>query len=425
MKISDTLQNKFFSDTIIYFVSQIINKALPFLLIPLITRYLSPEQYGLVISFTAFLTFSYVFVGLSANGAVNVSYFQKSHEEMKGYIYASLLILLTSVMISSLLIHYFSEILVTKTGLTEAWLHLAVFTALFQFITLINLALWQAEQKAKQFGIYQILQSLLMTILTIIFIISFKMGAEGVIVANVISIILFGLLSLIFLWYREYIAFSIDSENFKDLLHFGLPMVPHQLSGWVLLQYDKLFIVVMLGLTEAGIYAIGFQIGMMISILTLAFNKAWSPFLFKKLASKPSDFEKQKLVKYTYLYFIGILFLAFIISFLSPYFIQWYVGEKFNDSIEIVSIITFAFAFNGMYFMIVNYLFYMKKTKVLALITFFNAILYIIMSYLLLQKYGVIGVAYATLLSHILTFVTVWVVSNRIYPMPWFKWRTS
>lgn len=425
MNISSILKNKFFSNTLIYFISQIINKALPFLLIPLITRYLSPEQYGLVISFTAFLTFSYVFVGLSMNGAVNVSYFQNTHEQMKTYVFASLLILLVSALITSLLIHIFSVIIIQKTGLTEPWLYLAIFTALFQFMTLINLALWQAEQKAKQFGVYQIMQSLLITILTIVFIVGFNFDAKGVIIANVISIILFGFVSIIFLWRRGYIAFSINHYDFRDLLHFGVPMVPHQLSGWILLQYDKLFIVAMLGLSAAGIYAIGFQIGMMISILTLAFNKAWSPYLFKKLATNPSEPEKQKLVKYTYIYFFSILSLALIISAFSPYFIQWYVGSTFNGSTQVVGIITFAFAFNGMYFMVVNYLFYMKKTKILALITFFNSILYIATSYILLKFYGVIGVAYATLISHTLAFIIVWKVSNDIYPMPWFKWTNS
>ena len=417
------LTNKLFSDSLIYFLSQIINKILPFLLIPLITRYLSPDEYGVVVSFTALMAFCAVFVGLSTNGAVNVTYFKVAHEKMKTYVYAALVALLVSALVMSFVIHIFSDIIFNRLGITELWSQLAVLTALFQFITLINLSLWQAEQKAKYFGLYQIFQSLLITCMTVVFIFYLHLRESGVIFATVGSVAIFGLLSFVFLWRRDYITVSLKYTDIKDLLSFGIPMIPHQLSGWILTQYDKMFILSMLGLSAAGVYTIGFQFGMLISVLTLAFNKAWAPFLFKKLASKPSYTDKIKLVKYTYIYFVSILILACFITFLSPYIIPWYVGKQYIGSVQFVSIIAFAFAFNGMYFMVVNYLFYMKRTQILALITFGNSVIYMISSYVLLKIFGSIGVAYATLISYLLSFILVWRASHSIYPMPWKFWK--
>jgi len=415
--------NKLFTDSIIYFTSQIINKLLPFLLIPIITRYLTPEEYGMVTSFNVVLGLSAVFVGLSMNGAVNVTYFKYSHNQMKSYVFMSLVILVVSLIVSLLGVNIFSNYITTITHIKIKWINLAIFSAFFQFITFINLALWQAERKAKYYGLYEILQSLILSLLTIILLIAFQLKETAVILAISTSIIFFGIMSLIFLWKRDYISVKFKKEDYKDLLHFGLPMIPHQLSGWISTQYDKIFVLSMLGLSAAGLYSIGYQFGMIISILTLAFNKAWSPFLFKKLASSPTLNEKIMLVKYTYLYFISIMIIAIFISLIGPYFLVNYVGSQYTKSIEIVSIITFAFAFNGMYFMVVNYLFYMKKTYILAIITFFNSILYIVLSYLLLKQYGIYGVAYATLLSYFLSFILVWIASQKIYPMPWRFWK--
>ena len=417
------IKNKIFSDSLIYFSAQIINKLLPFLLIPLITRYLTPEEYGLVTSFNVVLGLSAVFVGLSMNGAINVTYFKHSHEEMKTYVFMALLILISSLIISLTSVYILSDYFTSITHLSELWIILAIITAFFQFITFINLALWQAEQKAKYYGVYEILQSLLLSLLTVLFLVVMNIKEEGVIVSIATAIIFFGMLSTIFLWKRDYISLIYRKEDLKDLLHFGLPMIPHQLSGWVPTQYDKIFVLSMLGLSAAGLYSIGYQFGMIISILTLAFNKAWSPFLFKKLATSPTLAEKVVLVKYTYLYFVSIIIIATLITFIAPYLLLWYVGDQYAGSIEVVSVITFAFAFNGMYFMVVNYLFFMKKTYILAIITFSNSVLYIILSYFLLNKYGLLGVAYATLLSYFLAFILVWIASQKTYPMPWKFWK--
>ena len=73
------------------------------------------------------------------------------------------------------------------------------------------------------------------------------------------------------------------------------------------------------------------------------------------------------------------------------------------------------FLFQSLYFLYTNYLFYYKKTKVLAMITFLGAILNLILNYILIKKLGVIGVAYSTAITYLLFFITVVIVSKKIY----------
>src|SRR3989344_4862395 len=67
-----------FKSAFIYGVSSAINGAIPFLLLPILTRFLNPADYGIVTVFTTLISFYNVFIGLNINGAVFNKYFFSS-----------------------------------------------------------------------------------------------------------------------------------------------------------------------------------------------------------------------------------------------------------------------------------------------------------------------------------------------------------
>jgi len=73
-----------------------------------------------------------------------------------------------------------------------------------------------------------------------------------------------------------------------------------------------------------------------------------------------------------------------------------------------------------MYYAVSGYIFFHKKTDKLALITFPIAIFHLILSYNFIQIFGVIGAGYSLVISYTVQFFSVWYLSNKIYPMPWF-----
>ena len=81
------------------------------------------------------------------------------------------------------------------------------------------------------------------------------------------------------------------------------------------------------------------------------------------------------------------------------------------------------YAFDGMYYMVVNQVLFMNKTKWLATITVSVGFCHLIVSYALIRLNGSVGAAQATTFSFFLTFVLVWILSSKVYPMPWRFWR--
>ena len=97
--------------------------------------------------------------------------------------------------------------------------------------------------------------------------------------------------------------------------------------------------------------------------------------------------------------------------------------ESYQDSIKYIFWISLAYAFNGMYYMVVNYIFYVKKTSLLSITTIIMSIFHVILSFILIQYFDAMGAAYATFISFLLTFLIVWRLSAKVYEMPWMLWR--
>jgi len=418
MVIQKIKQSFLFRNTFIYVLSDFISKAVPFLLLPVLTAYLSPSDYGVVATYSAFISILAVFVHLSLAGAVSVNFFKFTKEQLKIYIANVLLIVFICFIIIFCIIYLFQNQLSLKLEIPNEWLFIGLFMIFFQFFTTLNLGLWQVEQKPKPFGIYQIAFILTSTAMILILVIGFGLGWKGQLIGQASATGLFGLLSFIFIYRRKYLQFILNKKYIKDALSFGIPLIPHVLSGWFRIGVDRIFLTSIVGAYATGIYVVGYQLGMVVSIVAMAFNQAYSPYLYNKLENITLN-DKLKLVKFTYVYFIGILLFAGMISLVLPWIITHFLDKRYLDAREVIPWIAFGFAFQGMYMMVVNYVFYEKKTYQLAFVTFLSGVIHMILSYSLIHIYGVMGVAYATLFSALFLFIFVWILSAKVYNMPW------
>jgi len=414
-------------NSFVYIVAEFINRAFPFFLLPILTRFLSPEDYGILATFSVLVSILIVLVGVNTHGAISVNFFKLDREKIRVYI-ANIFIVLGSSMIVFLVLtlvfgEYFSRIL----SIPEEWIVVAVVIAGMQFITTVNLMLWTLEKNPKAYAIYQIIQSLFVVVLTLVFIIGIGMKWEGQVLAKAIATIVFSLISVIYIIKRRYLKFKLDTSFIRDALKFSAPLVPYSLAAWVRNGADKFLIVALVGTSATGLYSVGYQIGLIVSVLITAVNKAWGPYLLKILNTIPTEQEKKKFVVMTYGYGLGLLLFAYTLGVLAELFMPILVGEEFSGASEFVFWIALAYAFQGMNYMVVGYLFFQKKTVALAVSNVMIAIFHIALGYALIISLGPIGAAYATVISFFISFVWTWWLSQKAYPMPWniFKKRNN
>ena len=418
MKIRQNFNSKLVRSAGIYTVTNVINSAIPFLLLPILTRYLTPEDYGIISMFGVLVSLVTPFTGLSINGAIARMYYEKENVDIKEYITNCIYILVFSTALVSILFTLFAGVISKIISLPVQILWVVIAISFAQFITRIVLTLWQVQVKPLQYSAYQISQTFVNASLSIWLVVAVGLAWQGRIFAQLITFSVFTVIGIIILLKNKWLKFRYNPSYIKHALGFGVPLIPHALGGVIMTMTDRVFITNMVGIETTGIYTVGYQIGMIINLLATSFNQAYVPWLYEQL--KANIFTKKiKIVKFTYLYFVAIVAMALGLSFFAPGFLNLFVGEQFTGSSIFVVWIAIGYAFNGMYLMVVNYIFYAQKTSYLAWLTLGSAVLNIGLNYVIISKYGAIGAAQATTIIFLIRFILTWILCSKVYKMPW------
>jgi O-antigen/teichoic acid export membrane protein len=105
-----------------------------------------------------------------------------------------------------------------------------------------------------------------------------------------------------------------------------------------------------------------------------------------------------------------------------PFIYVHFIDAKFSSSEPYVRWLSVGYFFMAVYMTYVDYIFYVKKTHLLSAITTFNLAANIGLNILLVHRYGAAGAPYAFATTMFLVMVLAFIVSRRVFPMPWFYW---
>jgi O-antigen/teichoic acid export membrane protein len=413
-----------FKNSLVYIITDGINRAIPFLLLPFLTYYLTTEDYGVITNFNVLIQILSVFY-FAASGAIPVMYYKLDKEKFK--VYSSNLIILNTVIIFAVLggISVFNNLMYRTLGFPFQFQLYAILIVFASSITYINMLLWRCEEKAFTFGKYQISQSFLSVSLTILFVIVLLLGWQGRVYVYLISAVIFGIISFFILYKKGYWSFKISKEYQKHILLFAIPLVPHALAIWVKSGADKILLTSMCGMSENGLYSTAMTLGSIVTMIIASFSNAFSPYLYKKLHrfdnGEGNFSEKKQLVKLTYLIIASVCLLVVIIYFISIYIINYLYSKSYTDSVKFLPYIMISQFFYGCYVMFVSYCHYTFKTKILGIITFSIALMQILLSYLLIRWIDSTGSAVSSAIASFFTFILVAIYAMKVYKLPWFS----
>ncbi|MEK6152837.1 oligosaccharide flippase family protein [Flavobacteriaceae bacterium 3-367] len=405
-------------DSIIYLSSSIINKSIPFFLLPILTNYLSPKEYGLLSIFLIVVTFYSAFIGMNININVSKNFFKCSKKELSIIIGNILFILFFSFILFFIVTLIGSIYIDTVFSIPKKWILIIPLISYMFMVNTLNLTILRNEEKALTFGIFEIVNTATTMSITILLLVCYKFGWQSQVIGILVSYFIFYIVSYIHMYRRGYITFKINSKTAKDILKTSLPLIPHVLGGIVITVSDRLFIEHMINLEVVGIYSVGYTFGLVVILFTDAFIKAWSPWFYKNLVN-PTDKKKRQIVKYTYAYIAAIFLLSILISLAAEFLLPYVVDERYVGAKIYIFWIALGYAIHGIYKIFYPYLVHINKTAFLGFSSVFAAVLNLIFNYVLIDSFGAIGAAYATILAFIASSLLVFSYQNRNYPMPW------
>lgn len=392
--------------------------ATPFLLLPVLTTYLSPQQFGEITSFLILAALLANLGGLSAHGFVSVRYFSTSASVFRSLVGNSLAVVAVAHVVLLVLVFMLFPLLHRSLGLSIGQVTLAVIAALFLSFNLVFLAIFQASNQPGLYLRARLLQGFVELSLCMALIFFVVADAQARTHSYTLALAASALLGGGYCLRQQRIGGPIAASQIKALLRFGVPMVPHIAAGTAITYLDRLVVSTLLGVESLGIYMVAMQIGMAMIALIEPLNKALVPWLFGQL-SKNQASVKDMVVRRTYQLFAVLILLGVLVAGAAHLLFDQFIGPGFEEARSLIPWMVAGFVMQGFYYSQVNYLFYAEKTGMLSKISVSIALLGCLVSYTLTRAWGLTGAGASFLINNFLLFVLVWWAASRAVPMPW------
>ncbi len=417
------LKSGLFKRTVIYTFSSSFAALVSFLLLPILTRYLSQYDYGIIATFSAVAGCLTGIIGMGSNALLSRNYFKLEAEERKRYIANILeLIFLNSLFILSIFL-LFSNFFINLIKLNKILLLLVILTSFASMICTILLTLFQLEKNAVKYAIFSNSSSFINIGISLFLILVVGLKWEGRIMGITLSNLFFSLIT-IFIFKKKKIVINFSKKYFKELIFLGSPLIAAHIFGWANNMIDRLMINNLISIEATGLYSIGYKFGMVIMIIEVAFSRAWLPYFYEKIESN-KDIDKLNIIKITYIYSAGLIIFSLFYGFFSRYLLYFMVDRKFYAAGKFIFLISMAYCFIGIAKLFLGYLVYEGRTTIYTFILAFSAGINIIVNYILLNTIGLIGAAWATFISFGVLLILSITIANKYHPMPWFFTRVK
>lgn len=412
-------------ETAVYGLSTVLGRMLSFLLTPLYSHLLEPTDNGAMQALYAYIAFLTVIYGLG----LDTAYLRlgrrdgKADESAFG---AAWLTVVGTALAASVLISLAAAPLARAVGLPGemavlvrygAWILAADAAMLLPYAEL------RGSHRAGAYAGIKLVGIAMNLVLAFVFVRHMHLGLRGVFLANLVaSLSSLAMLSPVILTRLG----TPDRARLKEMMSFGVPLIIAGVGSMVVQVADRPILAKAAGLAEAGIYGTCYKLGIGMMLLVGMFDQAWKPFILER-ADRP---DAGAIVARVLTYFgtLGAWAFLAIVFFIGPLVQAPLFGGKplihpsFWSGLSVVPIVTLAYLFNGLYFVMLAPLMLDKRTGAVSAATWTGALVNILLNWYLIPRLGMMGAAWATLAAYAAMAVSVWALGRASRPVP-YEWK--
>ncbi|TAN61323.1 hypothetical protein EPN16_03480 [bacterium] len=408
---------KIFKNSFFYTLGEFLKNAAAFLLVPVYTRYLSTGDYGIVAMVSAAAAFISTFLMLGQSDAVTRFYFDITDNEERKECVSSIFYFCVFVFMAFSVLatfsgeryfnRFFPGMPFRPFGLILAW------TVFFSVFEAFAFSVLKTKERAVSFSLFNFLGFIANTFLIILLVVRFKLGAFGKTFAD----FLYAAVASVFFLYliRRYLVARFSFSLIKRSLSFGVPLIAHQVSLWVINLSDRYCLQLFGSLSMAGIYSIGYNVAFPVNFLSSSIGMAWSPFFFRTAEEKGARLHFSRMTTY---YFVITIFTALAIAVFAREIINALATKPYYSAYTVIPVVALSYFFHALYKISTRLLIYAKQTAKLSLCTIASAAMNIVLNILWIPRYGMIGAAWATLASFAFLFIAAFFFSRKYYHVP-------
>jgi len=278
----------------------------------------------------------------------------------------------------------------------------------------LTIALFRVQERPLAFSVRTIIDLILTAGFTYLFIVVFDMGPFGLLLGTYLGslIVWFGVL----VEQRSWVGFGIDRPLLKEMLKFGVPLMPAGAAMWAVTLINRPIVLAVGNPAMLGVLGAGFRIGTGVLLLVNAFQLAWPAFAY----SIKSDEEAKKTyaaVLGAYLAFMGWAALA--LALVAPWFLRLLTTEPYWGATAAITPIAIAGPLYGGYFIAAIGVGRKKKNQFNWVVVAVAALIEVGALLVLVPRYGVAGAGWALVIAYGSMFALMIWREHRVFPVPY------
>lgn len=409
-------------NSVIYGISGSLHKVMGLLLLPFFTRVLTPEDYGVVALITFVVVAMSGLLTLGTGNSMGLLYFREQEMAKRPVlIWSNSLLMAVNGFFWYTLIFLLAPTLSGWMFQTDRYgdlIRLALLSSIFTTIADPWLAYLRMEEKAMRYVAITFISAILTITLSVWLVLVLQIGVLGLILAGTLAQGI--MLLVIWVFIGRKLNFGIDMRLFMPLVRIGFPSV-FGLFAWLFIGFvDRQMIERMLGLTELGVYSIGYNFGMVMTVAMGAFATAWPPFYMSYIHKQVEA--RVIFARVLTYYLIGFGSLVVLFFFMAKPIVLLMTAPAFHEAFWVIGLVAAGYALKGAYLIVLPGISFAEKLYKQSIVLWVVAFVNVGLNFILIPMSGIFGAAIATFLSFVLLFVLIGVVSQKYLQIS-FEWE--
>lgn len=404
-------------------LSTVLLRGISIFTAPVFTRLLGTGGYGVTKIYNTWVSVIAIVFTLQTQGTLASARVEYPDDLQKKYQSSAMSLSLLLFLLCSAVVLIFLEPISLRLKLTDTLIVLMLVQAFGTFCVNFMNTKNVYELKAGRNMALSLGVALMTLVLSLVFVLNLpkEINYYGRIAAIAGTYALIGFpMCAVILWQGRTF---FDKKYWKFCIALAVPAVFYNLSDLVLGQSDTVMLQQMLGESKLGVYSAALSFGGIMFTIFAALDNSWRPFFFDDM--KQGEWEQVHEKARNYLELFTVLSVGFIL--LAKEIYQIYVKEEFWGSMLLIPVFVTNYYLNFLCTFPVNYEYYRKKTKAVAVVTVTSCVVNIGLNYILINRIGMGGAAVATMLSHCLQLFMHYVyvrflLGKEDYPFPLSLW---
>ena len=399
-----TREKQLIKNTVIVAIGQICTKFISFFLLPLYTALLSTEEYGVVDLLNTYIALLLPLIFFQIDQSIFRYLIDvRKDEENKKKLIATTII---TVLIQSII--FLIIFMIVAQFIKNDYKYFLATNVIAAMISNLVLQISRGLGDNATYSQGSLVSGAGTVILNVAFIWGIRMGAYGMLLATLLANILCTLFAFIKLKLYKYISIkSFSKKDLKELWKYSIPLIPNQLSWWIINASDRIIVSYVLGVAITGIYSAANKFSSICITIFNIFNMTWSESAAMYITDEDSSEYFSNIINISIKLFTA---LCFGIIAIMPFCFRFLItGAGYASAYHQIPVLMLGTIFSIIVSLIGSIYVALKKTKEIARTSVYAAIINILINLLLINFIGLYAASISTLFAYLAISIYIFI----------------